>query len=69
METKTFLIPNINCGHCVMTIKTELEDIQGVTKVEDTIGTRLITVEWAPPATLDEIKAVLKEINFPPAAD
>ena len=29
MESKTFSIPNISCGHCVMSIKNELDEIQG----------------------------------------
>lgn len=65
MEKKTFLVPNISCGHCVMTIKDELGDIEGVLNVEDNPGTKLITVEWDEPATLDEIKEALKEINYP----
>jgi len=65
MEKRTFLVPNISCGHCVMTIKNELGDIEGVLSVEDNPGTKLITVEWDSPATLDEIKEAMKEINYP----
>lgn len=65
MGKETFLVPNISCGHCVMTIKDELADIEGVLNVEDNPGTKLITVEWDEPATLDEIKETLKEINYP----
>ena len=65
MEKRTFSVPNISCGHCVMTIKNELSDIKGVHKVEGNSGNRQITVEWDMPATLDKIKSVLKEINYP----
>jgi len=34
MESKTFSIPSISCGHCVMSIKNELNEIQGVSNVE-----------------------------------
>ncbi|MBN1625995.1 MAG: heavy-metal-associated domain-containing protein [Deltaproteobacteria bacterium] len=67
MEKKTFLVPNISCGHCVMTIKNELGDMEGVLNVEGNPETKLITVEWDAPATLDEIKETLKEINYPVA--
>jgi len=67
MEKKTFLVPNISCGHCIMTIKNELGDIEGVLNVEDNPGTKLITVEWDAPATLDTRKETLKEINYPVA--
>ena len=67
MESKKLSIPNISCGHCVMNIKRELGDVQGVTKVEGDPMAKEITVTWDAPATLDKIKASLKEINFPAA--
>ncbi|MFH1349942.1 MAG: heavy-metal-associated domain-containing protein [Pseudomonadota bacterium] len=65
METRKLSIPNISCGHCVMSIKRELGDLKGVSKVEGDPGKKEITVEWAAPATLDKIKETLKEINYP----
>lgn len=65
MESATIKVPNISCGHCVMNIQRELKQIQGVSKVEGTPETKEIEVEWASPTTLDKIKAVLKEINYP----
>lgn len=67
MEKKTFLVPNISCGHCVMTIKNELGDLEGISKVEGDPGKKEITVQWDAPATLDKIKETLKEINYPAA--
>jgi len=65
MEKKTFTIENISCGHCVMIIKNELGEIAGIRKVDGNIDTKTITVEWEAPASLDTIKAKLKEINYP----
>ena len=67
METSKLSIPNISCGHCVMSIKRELGELRGVTKVDGDPQTKEITVTWDAPATLDTIKATLKEINFPAA--
>jgi copper chaperone len=67
MEKKSLFIPNVNCGHCVMAIKNELGEIEGVTKVEGDPGKKEITVEWDEPATLEKIKSTLKEINYPAA--
>ena len=69
METKTFEVPNISCGHCVMTIKNEVSELEGVNKVEASQETRLVTVEWNPPATWDRIKDLLVEINYAPAPE
>ncbi len=65
METKTLSIPNISCGHCVMTIKKELGEVEGVSKVEGDPESKSITLEWDAPATLGKIKDTLREINYP----
>ena len=67
MESNKFLIPNITCGHCVMTIEKELSEIQGVSKVEGDHEVKEVTVEWDAPATLEKIKSTLNEINYPPS--
>jgi hypothetical protein len=50
-----------------MTIQKELREIEGVTGVEGHSATKDITVQWDAPATLEKIKATLKEINYPAA--
>lgn len=65
METTKLSIPNISCGHCVMTIERELGEIEGVAKVEGDASTKEVTVEWDAPASLSKIKDMLKEINYP----
>jgi copper chaperone CopZ len=65
MEKQTLNIPNISCGHCVMSIKNELGELEGVTEVDGDPGRKTVTVSWDAPATLDRIKAVLEEINYP----
>lgn len=67
MESKKFSIPNISCGHCVMNIKRELGEVAGVKAIEGDPGKKEITVSWEAPATLEKVKAALKEINYPPA--
>jgi copper chaperone len=66
MEKQTFTIPNISCGHCVMSIKNELSELEGVTGVSGDPEAKRIEVEWDAPATLEKITAALKEINYPP---
>jgi copper chaperone CopZ len=65
MEKHTFSIPNISCGHCVMTIKNELSELEGVKSVEGDPENKIIRVEWEQPATLKEIKFKLEGINYP----
>jgi len=65
MDKKTFLIPNISCGHCVNSIKNELEELDGVIKVEGNPVKKEIEVKWESPATLETIKEKLAEISYP----
>jgi len=65
MEKQTFIIPNISCGHCVMSIKDELNEIVGVKSVEGDPDTKSITVEWESTTSANAIKERLKEINYP----
>ena len=67
MDKKTFSIPNISCGHCVMSIKNELGDLDGVKTVEGDPETKRIEVEWDVPATEGQIIETLKAMNYPAA--
>jgi copper chaperone CopZ len=67
MAKETFSIPNISCGHCVMSIKNELNELDGIKIVEGEPENKSITVEFESPATLEQIKETLKEINYPAA--
>lgn len=65
MEKKTLKIPNISCNHCLMTIKNEISEIDGVSEVNGNAETKNVEVAFDAPATLEKIKAVLEEINYP----
>ena len=67
MTTKTFRVPNISCNHCVMTIKRELGELEGVVSVNGDVEAKTVTVEWESPATWDSINSLLTEINYSPA--
>lgn len=65
MSKDILTIPNISCGHCVMSIKNELNELDGIASVEGDPSFKTVTVEWDAPASLEQIKATLKEINYP----
>ena len=67
MNTVTYSIPNINCGHCVNTIQTEVAEMPGVKTVLASNATKKATITFEAPATEDKIKARLAEINYPVA--
>jgi copper chaperone len=68
MTSKTVSVPNISCGHCVMTIEREVGELGGVSAVKADQATRNVTVSWDPDATSwDAIAELMKEINYAPA--
>ncbi len=50
-----------------MTIQNEVSELIGVSKVQGDKDTRMVTVEFDTPATWEQIKVTLIEINYPPA--
>ena len=66
MKEKTVSIPNISCGHCAMTIRRELGDIEGVAEVDVDIPSKTARIRWNPPADWTTIRAMLDEIGYPP---
>jgi copper chaperone CopZ len=68
MEDRRFQAPNISCPHCVMTIRRELGELEGVVSVEGDPDTKTVEVKWEAPATWDSIVELLTEINYPPAS-
>ena len=65
MKNITYTIPNISCGHCVHTIKMELGELPGVSSVEGSEQTQLVTIGYDDPATKEQIEALLAEIDYP----
>ena len=66
MSSKTVTIPNISCGHCVMTVQREVSEIPGVKSVKADEATKQAVIEWDNPATWEQIESTLAEINYPP---
>lgn len=67
MNTVTYTIPNINCHHCVHTIKSEVSEIRGVLSVQGDLVSKQVAIIYEEPATTEKIESRLKEINYPPA--
>ena len=66
MTTVNYEVPNISCGHCVNTIKMEVEDLDGVQTVEGDVDGRAVTITFDAPATEEQIVALMTEINYAP---
>ena len=67
MESITFDVPAISCDHCVATIKRVVTaDVPGVAAVSGNAEAKQVTVDFGPPATVDQIVASMTEWDYPP---
>jgi copper chaperone len=67
MQTRTFHVSNISCGHCAMTIKRELETLPGIVSIQVDVAAKTVTIAWSGAMLQwEEIRRVLVEIGFPP---
>ncbi|NUQ38814.1 MAG: heavy-metal-associated domain-containing protein [Caldilineales bacterium] len=64
---KTFTIPTISCGHCLMSIQRELKFVDGVDYLDGSIENRSVLVEYRDAASLDAARQALAEANYAPA--
>jgi copper chaperone CopZ len=67
MKTVTYSIPNISCGHCVHTIQSEVGELSGVLSVMADQNKQIATISFDAPATEEQIKKLLAEIDYPVA--
>jgi copper chaperone CopZ len=65
MEEKTVHIPSISCGHCIMTVKQEISELEGINSVEGDPGTKMVTIKWDSPTTWEKIALTLEEVGYP----
>ena len=68
MTTVTYQVPAISCMHCVHTIQTEVADLAGVKSVKADAATKKVEIIFEAPASEEQIKSLLSEINYPVAA-
>ncbi len=44
IETKTYTVPGMHCGHCTAAVSDELSRVKGVAAVEVDLDTKRVTV-------------------------
>ncbi len=65
MTTVTCSVPAIHCDHCTHTIEMEVGELQGVQVVKADLDTKKVQITFDAPASEQNIKALLAEINYP----
>jgi copper chaperone CopZ len=64
MNTQTFPVTGMTCGHCVSAVTSELKELPGVTEVDVELvagGSSTVTVAATTPLTDEQVAAALDE--------
>ena len=64
MNTITYKVPAISCGHCVKTIEIELGELKGVINVKADAASKSVVINFKEPASEMQLREVLSEINY-----
>jgi copper chaperone len=62
---KSYIVPNISCGHCTATIERELKLVEGVQQVKAHQENKQVEVTVADASVLPTVEATLIEIGYP----
>ena len=63
---KTLTIPNISCNHCTMSIKRELNFVDGIDYIDGNVEGKTVLVEYTDESALDNARAMLGEAGYAP---
>ena len=64
MTTTTFLVPGMTCGHCKGAVTDELSKINGVTKVDVDLDSKVVSVESSAVIEWQAIADAIDEAGF-----
>ena len=62
-QSLTYSVPAIHCEHCVMSIREEVAEVEGVDAVDVDLGTKVVTVRGS---ALDDsaLRAAIEEAGY-----
>ena len=64
MQTTTYTVAGMTCGHCVNAVATEVGHLPGVTDVQVDLATGSVTVTGERDVEDDEVRAAVEEAGY-----
>lgn len=64
MQTKTYTVVGMTCGHCVNSVSAEVGQIPGVTDVQVDLGNGAVTVTSDRPVDDEAVRAAVDEAGY-----
>jgi copper chaperone CopZ len=63
-QTNTYTVSGMHCGHCVVSVGEEVQEIAGVEDVDVFLETGALTVTSAQPIDDAAVKAAVEEAGY-----
>ncbi|MXP21853.1 cation-transporting ATPase [Gordonia sp. HNM0687] len=64
MSTATYTVAGMTCGHCVASVREEIEEIAGVRSVDVSLDTGAVEVTSDRELDLSEVNAAVTEAGY-----
>ena len=64
METSTYTVTGMTCGHCVASVTEEIAELDGVQDVAVVLDTGAVTVTSTRPLDRAEVQAAVEEAGY-----
>ncbi|MFW5470621.1 heavy-metal-associated domain-containing protein [Knoellia sp. CPCC 206435] len=64
MNTQTWTVTGMTCGHCVASVTEEVTELDGVEKVDVDLATGAVTVTSTEPLEDDAVRAAVEEAGY-----
>lgn len=64
MKTEKFLVPGVSCQHCVHAVTSEVGKLDGVSAVQVSLDSKVVTVEHGEGVTPEAIVAAINEAGY-----
>ena len=64
MQTSSYTVTGLTCGHCVASVTEEVEEIPGVESVDVALETGAVTITSAEPVDRVAVQAAVEEAGY-----
>ena len=64
MQSSTYTVTGMTCGHCVSSVTEEVQEIPGVVSVEVVLDTGSVTITSAEPLDRAAVRAAVEEAGY-----
>jgi copper chaperone CopZ len=64
MDTQTYTVTGMTCGHCAASVTEEISELDGVENVDVVVETGAVTVTSSAPLDESAVRAAVEEAGY-----